>query len=171
MCGKSYIFQNMEEFAILWKFYKLFLWIILESSGRRPLHPVPVNVIPVHESVCWLLRDPQERLGPGGESLGVMALSAWWKFKNKCHLLHFCCWVLVTNCVCWRHLDLNMKISIWICSSSRVFSQIHPEVDILSSALHTHYLVTSILYEMQKTYTKPTIIGLYKNRCVSVKIR
>lgn len=118
VCKNTYIFQNKKEFETLWKFYKLFLWITLESPSR-PLHPIPVSVISVHDCACWPLRDPWERLGPGkmgpqGNGLPCLLERIIFKFKNKYCLLHFSCWVLLTNCVCWRHLDLNTKMSIWM---------------------------------------------------------
>lgn len=104
VCRHTYIFQNKKEFETLWNFCKLFLWITLESSRRRPLHPIPVNVIPVHDCACWLLQDPWERLGPGRmgpQSNGLPCLleRIIFKFKNKYRLLHFSCWFLLTNCV------------------------------------------------------------------------
>ena len=139
----TYIFPNKKEFETLWKFYKLFLWITLESP-LRPLHPIPVNVIPVHDCACWLLRDPWERLGPGkmgpqGNGLPCMLERIIFKFKNKYRLLHFSCWVLLTNCVCWRHLDLNTKMSIWICFYILVIDFFHIFIDKL--ILNTYLLL------------------------------
>lgn len=85
-------------------------------TGAPPPRPFPVNVIPVHDCTCWLLRVPWEQLGPGktdfwGNGLLLPAGKNHFQLQNKYHLLHFSCSFLLTNCVCWKRLDLNTKNS------------------------------------------------------------